>query len=223
MPTPEETKEAPEHSVDPNGSQYDSGNDEFPLDTFDEYIEVEESNGDSDIVYICTAQWMSPSQTKNLMSLTDISSVSEDPNMTAMENISVVNPVIPRDLSPQELLVTLPKDKCLKVYYQHRDEEDPAWVPRYVGFPTQKHWPCAPDRLLSLGYSWDDKVKDSDYVQRVAQTNPEGFQELTGYHMPSHVDHITCRTCGVCTGELIFMVPRIHVPFIIVNQMHRTF
>ena len=39
-PTPEETEEAPEHSVDPNGSQYDSGNDEFPLNAFDEYIEV---------------------------------------------------------------------------------------------------------------------------------------------------------------------------------------
>ena len=40
-PTPEETEEAPEHSVDPNGSQYDSGNNKFPLYAFDEYIEVE--------------------------------------------------------------------------------------------------------------------------------------------------------------------------------------
>ena len=64
----------------------------------------------------------------------------------------------------------------------------------YIGFPTQKHWPHAPDRLLSLGYLWDDKVKDSDYIQRVAQTDPEGFQDLTGYCVPSHVDHITCRT-----------------------------
>jgi hypothetical protein len=54
-PTPEETEEAPEHSVDPNGSQYDSGNDEFPLNAFNEYIEVEESDGDSDIVYIRAA------------------------------------------------------------------------------------------------------------------------------------------------------------------------
>jgi hypothetical protein len=54
-PIPEETEEAPEHSVDPNGSQYDSGNDEFPLDAFDEYIEVEESDGDSDVVYIHAA------------------------------------------------------------------------------------------------------------------------------------------------------------------------
>ena len=51
----EETEEAPEHSVDPKGSQYNSGNDEFPLDVFDEYIEVEESDGDSDVVYICAA------------------------------------------------------------------------------------------------------------------------------------------------------------------------
>ena len=51
----EETNKAPEHSVDPNGSQYDSGNDEFPLDAFNKYIEVEGSDRDSDIVYICTA------------------------------------------------------------------------------------------------------------------------------------------------------------------------
>ena len=78
----------------------------------------------------------------------------------------------------------------------------------YVGFPTQNHWPRAPDRLLSLGYFWDDEVKDSDYIQGIAQTNPEGFQELTGYRVPSHMYHITCRTCGVCTPkicELIFM------------------
>ena len=49
-PVPEETKEAPEHSVDPNRSQYDSGNDEFPLDTFDEYIKVEESDRDSNVI-----------------------------------------------------------------------------------------------------------------------------------------------------------------------------
>ena len=53
-PAPQETKEAPEHSVDPNRSQYDSGNDEFPLHAFDEYVEVEESDGDSNVVYICT-------------------------------------------------------------------------------------------------------------------------------------------------------------------------
>ena len=84
-PTLQETEESPEDSVDPNGSQYDSGNDEFPLDTFDEYIKVEESDGDGDIVYIRAAWEMSPSQTKDLMTLADTVSVSEDPNMTAME------------------------------------------------------------------------------------------------------------------------------------------
>ena len=103
-PIPEETEEAPEHSVDPNRSQYDSGHDEFPLDTFDEYIEVEESDGDSDVVYIRTAREMSPSQTKDLINLANMGSVSEDPSMTETEVVSAMNPVIPRDLSPQELL-----------------------------------------------------------------------------------------------------------------------
>ena len=106
IPMPEETEEAPEHSGDPNGSQYDSGNDEFPLDAFDEYIEVEESDGDSDVVYIHTAREMSPSQTKELLS-----GVHEDPTTTEAEVVSAVNPVVLRDLSPQELLVILPADK----------------------------------------------------------------------------------------------------------------
>ena len=115
-PISEETEEAPEHSVDPNGSQYNSGNNEFPLDTFDEYIKVKESDGDSDIVYIHATREMSPSQTKDLISLADTSGVRKDPITTEAEVISAVNPVVPRDLSPQELLVRLPEDKCLKVY-----------------------------------------------------------------------------------------------------------
>ena len=150
-PIPEETEEAPEQSVDPNGSQYDSGNDEFPLNAFDEYIKVEESDGDSNVVYICATQEMSPSQTKDLISLADTSGVREDPTTTEAEVVSAVNPVVPRDLSPQELLVTLPEDKHLKVYYQRKEGEDPNWVPQYVGFPTQRYWPHALDRLLSLG------------------------------------------------------------------------
>ena len=89
---------------------------------------------------------------------------SEDPIMTETEVISTVNPVVPKDLSPQELLLILPEDKHLKVYYQCKEEEDPNWVPQYVGFPTQRYWPHAPDRLLSLGYSWDDEIRDSDYI-----------------------------------------------------------
>ena len=122
-PAPQETEEAPEHSVDPNGSQYNSGNDEFPLDAFNEYIEVEESDGDSNVVYIHTIREMNPSQMKDLMSLSN-TGVSEDPNMTVMDNISIMNPVVPMDLNPLELLVNLPKDRCLKVYYQCRDKED---------------------------------------------------------------------------------------------------
>ena len=86
--------------MDPNGSQYDSGNDEFPLDAFNEYIEVEESDGDSDVVYIRAAREMSPSQTKDLISLAGTSSVHGDPITTEADVISAVNPVVPRDLSP---------------------------------------------------------------------------------------------------------------------------
>ena len=73
-PAPQETEEATEYSVDPNGSQYNSGNDEFPLDMFNEYIKVEASDRDSIVVYICTAWEMSPSKMKDLMSLADTAS-----------------------------------------------------------------------------------------------------------------------------------------------------
>ena len=50
-------------------------------------------------------------------------------------------------------------------------------------------------RLLSLGYSWYDETKDSEYIQRLAQNDPDEFEEFTGYHMPDHVDHIVCEAC----------------------------
>jgi hypothetical protein len=52
IPIPQENKEDTEYSLDPNGSDYESGNDEFPLDTFNEYIEVEGNDEDSNVVYI---------------------------------------------------------------------------------------------------------------------------------------------------------------------------
>ena len=78
---------------------------------------------------------------KDLISLADTSGVGEDPITTEAKVISTVNPVVLRNLSLQELLIILPEDKCLKVYYQHKEEEDPNWVPQYVGFPTQRYWP----------------------------------------------------------------------------------
>jgi hypothetical protein len=90
-PIPEETKEAHEHSVDPNRSQYNSGKDEFPLNAFDEYIKVKGSDRDSDVVYISATREMRPSQTKDLISLADTGSVSKDPITTEMEVVSTVN------------------------------------------------------------------------------------------------------------------------------------
>ena len=55
------------------------------LDAFNEYIEVEGSSKDSDVVYICTVLETSPSQMEDLTSLTDTGSVSECSMMTAMD------------------------------------------------------------------------------------------------------------------------------------------
>jgi hypothetical protein len=145
---------------------------------------------------------------EDLMSLVDTGSVSECSIMTVTDNTSVINPVILRDNSPLELLVTLSEGNQLRIYCQCQEEENPMWIPRFVQFPTQGHWPLVPDRLLSLGYSWDDKVKDSEYIQRLAQNNLKEFEELTGYHVLNHMDHVICESCRACTPnirELIFM------------------
>ena len=76
---------------------------------------------------------------KDLVSLADTGSVSKDPITTETEVVSAMNPVVPRDLPPQELLLILPEDKHLKVYYQRKEQEDPNWVPQHVGFPTQRY------------------------------------------------------------------------------------
>ena len=86
-PTPvsQETEEDTEYLVDPNRSQYESGNDEFHTWFINEYIEVEGSSKDSDVVYICTVLETSPLQMEDLTSLADTGSVSECSMMTAMD------------------------------------------------------------------------------------------------------------------------------------------
>jgi hypothetical protein len=90
-PVPQETEEDTEYSVDPNGSQYESGNDEFPLNAFDDYMEVKGSDEDSDIVYIRAAREISPSQMKELMSIAHTDSVSERSMTAATDNTSTGN------------------------------------------------------------------------------------------------------------------------------------
>ena len=85
---------------------------------------------------------------------------SEDPIMTETEVISTVNPVVPRDISPQELLLILPEDKHLKVYYQCKEEEDPNWVPQYVGFPTRRSSDLFTRVFLWCGYQVKLHVHD---------------------------------------------------------------
>ena len=51
-PIPQETGDDTEYPVDPNVFQYESGNNEFLLDALNDYIEINWSNEDSDIVYI---------------------------------------------------------------------------------------------------------------------------------------------------------------------------
>ena len=69
---------------------------------------------------------------------------------------------------------------------------------------ADRYLPKVSHRLLSLGYSLDDKIEDSEYLHRLAHDDREQFSVLTGYRVP---DHVVCDACGVCiphVSEMIF-------------------
>ena len=75
-----------------------------------------------------------------------------------------------------------------------------------MGQMAWRHLPLVYERLLSLGYSWYDESEDSEYIQRLAQSDPDEFKELTGYHVPDHMDHVVCEACGVCTPDVCKLI-----------------
>ena len=137
-PSADGTEEQEQHSVpeesavednevpsDPQGSQYDSDQDEYPLDKYKEYIKVEgDEDEDADVVYIRTMRAIAD---KNLIEeIADTSSISDSVStMVESTNTSVELTDIPSDMTPNELLLTLPKNIWIEIFMRRKVQEEP--------------------------------------------------------------------------------------------------
>ena len=111
---------------EPIGSQYDSDQEGYPLDDYDEYIEVFDFDAeDGEIVYICAGQMVDDNIEIGDTSEADITDddhtndVSDGASMlvdsvnTSMELID-----IPSDMYPNELLHALFDKIRIEIYYR---------------------------------------------------------------------------------------------------------
>jgi hypothetical protein len=100
---------------DPQGSQYESEDEEYPLDEYEEYIEFEEDQDeDADVVYIRAAR---ATPDKRLVEeIADTDSVSDGTSTTMKSTTSAGLADIPPDMTPNELLLTLPEKTWIEIF-----------------------------------------------------------------------------------------------------------
>ena len=55
-----------------------------------------------------------------------------------------------------------------------------------------------PQQLIEMGYSTQDDMDDTDWLEQSAMHRPAEFKELTGYRAPIE---LSCEVCGFCTPE----------------------
>jgi len=112
---------------------------------------------------------------------------------------------IPPGMTPYKVLLSLPEDAWLKIYTHRKTEEEPNWTPPHniIDVEQWKKSPTVNNKMLHMGYSWDDEVYDSEWIQSLAVREPNEFQELTGYCVPTQ---ILCESCGECTPDIREMI-----------------
>src|ERR1700729_3086394 len=171
---------SPETEGEPIGSQYDSDQEGYPVD---DYIEI----GDTSEAHI--------TDDDHTNDVSDGASTLVDSVNTSVELID-----IPSDMYPNELLHALSDKIRIEIYYRRKREENPAWVPLAVPENERKtpRYMPPPQQLIELGYSTQDDMDDTDWLERSATRRPDEFEELTGYRAPIE---LTCEVCSVCTPE----------------------
>ena len=87
----------------------------------------------------------------------------------------------------------------LQVYCNRKEQEEPNWTPHYVVNLYGRDIPKAPHWMLHLGYSTEDEVLDSKYLQCLAVEDRDAFAQLTGYRVPAY---IRCDECGECIPDI---------------------
>src|SRR5258705_11837566 len=108
-------------------------------------------------------------------------------------------------MTPYKVLLSLTEYPRLEIYTCRKMEEEPDWTPPHniIDVERQKKSPTVSNRMLHMGYSWDDEVYDSEWIQSLAVREPNEFQELTGYHVPTQ---ILCESCSECTPDIREMI-----------------
>jgi hypothetical protein len=155
---------------DPIGSQYESDQEEYPLDEYEEYIEFDENDDeDTDIVYIRAGRIDSGEELSD--EITDTNSASDSAStLVGSTSTSTELMDIPSDMTPNELLLTLPEDTRIKIYTCRKTQEEPNWTPPRLTIDVErrKKSPKVCNEMLHMGYTWDDEESDSEWIQSLA-------------------------------------------------------
>jgi hypothetical protein len=181
-----------------------------PLDEYEEYIEMAEySDEDEDVVYIRAGRETDPSEIEDLIGndadTSGVSIASESSTLVGETSMDGDLEEIPRSTSPHGLLLMLCEEIRLQIYCNRKEKEEPNWTPHYVVNLYGRDIPNAPRRMLNLGYSHEDEVLDSEYLQCLAAEDRNTFAQLTGYRVPAYIRCDECSECIPDIKELIFM------------------
>jgi hypothetical protein len=141
-----------------------------------------------------------PNVNENDNSVSDSASTLVEDTIATMELMD-----IPSDMTPYELLLTLPEETRMKIYTRQKTQEVLNWTPPRLTIDVErrKKSPKVCNEMLHMGYSRDDKESDSEWIQSLAVRDPNEFQDLTKYRIPSQV---RCEACGECTPDIREMI-----------------
>ncbi|KIM72172.1 hypothetical protein PILCRDRAFT_16386 [Piloderma croceum F 1598] len=178
---------------------------DYPLNKYEEYIKVEDDEDeDPDIVYIHAVR--ASTDEELVEDVADTSSVSNGtPTTVESTNTSIDLTDILSDMTPNELLLTLSKNTWIEIYMHCKTQEEPNWTPPKIKIDVKrrKYSSKVGNKLLRMGYTYNEEELDSEWIQSLTVRDPIEFQELTGYWVPTQVQ---CESCRECTPDIREMI-----------------
>jgi hypothetical protein len=109
---------------------------------------------------------------------------------------------VPAGWMPYRLLLSLSDESRAELFSSRKLHEDPAWVPS-VTPPGDSAHGNVPEILISLGYTSSDEFGDSLWLERLAERQPNRFQEITGYRIPLRYPCEECHKCNPVIWETV--------------------
>ena len=135
---------------DPQGSQYESGQDEN-FDQYEDYIKVQDfDDNESEVVYICAAhaEPVVLLEDKITCEITDTESISDNAlTLVNSKSNSHLLVDIPPSITPLELKLILPRDIWIAIFKRRKLEKEPNWVPPHLTI-TDREIYYLDDRVL---------------------------------------------------------------------------